>query len=157
MQRIPRYRQCFVCGKENAAGLDVQFFRRGSVVTCEWVPAEKHLGYRDRTHGGVVATILDEAMSWAPASGFRRMCYSIELSVKYRQPVPSGERCRVEAEVVELKPRAARTAGRILNAQGLVCAESTGLYFPLRPGKTEEMLPYLYIEGEEREVTIDDL
>jgi uncharacterized protein (TIGR00369 family) len=154
---IPRYKQCFVCGKENAAGLDVQFFRQGDAIVCEWLPAEKHLGYRDRTHGGVVATILDEAMSWAPTRGFRRMCYSIELSVKYRQPIPSGEPCRVVAEVVEMKSRAARTAGRILNARGVVCAESTGLYFPLAPGKTEEILPYLYIEGSERDVTLDDL
>jgi uncharacterized protein (TIGR00369 family) len=157
MRRIPRYKLCFVCGRENAAGLDVQFFRDGSRVFCDWVPAEKHLGYRDRIHGGVVATILDEAMSWAPVNGFRRMCYSIDLSVKYRQPVPSGEPCRVEAEVLELKSRAARTSGRVVSSQGAVFAEATGLYFPLKPGLTEEILKYLYIEGEDREVTLEDL
>jgi uncharacterized protein (TIGR00369 family) len=158
MQKIPRYRQCFVCGRDNAAGLDVQFFRLEGKIVCDWVPHEKHLGYRDRIHGGIVATILDEAMSWAPTAAFGRMCYSIELAVKYRQAVPASETLRVEAEVEEQKPRLARTRGRILNAAGEVCAEATGTYFPLRPGKTEELLPYLYIEGDEgRAVGLEDL
>jgi len=157
MRKIPRYRLCFVCGRDNPASLDVHFFRDGDKVVCDWVPHEKHLGYRDRVHGGVVATILDEAMSWAPARAWRRMGYSIELTVKYRQPVPSGVACRVEAEALEVKSRAARTAARILSPDGIVYAEATGVYFPLKAGKTEEILEYLYVEGEERPVTLDDL
>jgi uncharacterized protein (TIGR00369 family) len=157
MRKIPRYLECFVCGRENAAGLDVQFFRDGDKVVCDWLPAEKHLGYRDRVHGGVVASILDEALSWAPASEYQRMCFSIELCIKYRRPIPSGEAVRVEAELVDCKPRAAKARGRILNAAGQVCAEATGVFLPLKDGKTEEILPALYIEGEERKVTLEDL
>ncbi|MBI4603864.1 MAG: PaaI family thioesterase [Planctomycetes bacterium] len=157
MRRIPRYKLCFVCGRDNAAGLDVEFFRDGPKVVCDWIPHEKHLGYRDRVHGGIVATILDEAMSWAPAAELGRMCYSIELSVKYRQPIPSGAAVRVEAEVVELRSRAARTRGRIVDSEGRVRAEATGLYFPLPGGKTEEILPCLYLEGDDRPVTLEDL
>lgn len=158
MRKIPRYKLCFVCGRDNPASLDVHFFRDGGRVLCDWNPQEKHLGYRDRVHGGVVATILDEAMSWAPAQEWRRMGYSIELAVKYRQPVPSGRTCRVEAEAVEVKSRFARTTGRILAPDGGVCAEATGVYFPLKAGQTEEILKYLYLEGEEdRPVSLDDL
>jgi len=157
VHKIPRYRLCFVCGRDNAASLDVQFFRDGPRIHCEWTPDPKHLGYPDRAHGGIVATILDEAMSWAPAADWKRMAYSIELTVKYRRPIPRGMKCRVEAEVVELKRRFARTTGRVLDVQGIVCAEANGLYFPLPDGKTEEILPELYIEDESRRVTLDDL
>ena len=85
------------------------------------------------------------------------MAYSIELTVKYRRPVPRGMKCRVEAEVLELKRRFARTTGRVLDSQGIVCAEANGLYFPLPDGKTEEILPELYIEDEDRRVTLEDL
>jgi hypothetical protein len=53
--------------------------------------------------------------------------------------------------------RVARAAGRILDADGRLCMEATGSYFPLPAGKTEEVLAHLYIEGEERPVTLDDL
>ena len=156
MKCLPRYKLCFVCGRDNAAGLDIQFFREGSKIFCEWVPEEKHLGYRDRVHGGVVASILDEAMGWAPTYVFKRLCYSIEISIKYRQPIPSREAVRVEAEIAENKGRVATTRGWILNSQGSVCAEASGLYIPLKPGQTEEILPHLYLESEEREVTPED-
>jgi len=156
MKRLPRYKLCFVCGRDNAAGLDVQFFRDGPKIFCDWLPDEKHLGYRDRVHGGVVASILDEAMGWAPTFVFKRLCYSIEISVKYRQPIPSREAVRVEAEIDENKGRVATTKGRILNCSGSVCAESSGIYIPLKPGQTEEILPHLYLEGENRGVTPED-
>jgi acyl-coenzyme A thioesterase PaaI-like protein len=157
VKRLPRYRLCFVCGRENGAGLNLQFFRDGSRVYCDWVPDDKHLGYRDRLHGGVVAAALDEAMAWAPALELGRLCYSIELCVKYRRAIPSGAPVVVEGLLVENRKRAVRTAGRILALDGAVSAEATGLYYPLRAVETEAILPHLYIEGEARGVTLADL
>jgi uncharacterized protein (TIGR00369 family) len=157
MKPLPRYRLCFVCGRDNLAGLDIQFYRDGEKVTCAWVPAEKHLGYRDRVHGGVSASLLDEAMGWTPTAKLRRLLYTVEISVKYRRAVPAGQLARVEAELIGEPSRMARAAGRILDAEGRVCVEATGSYFPLPEGKTEEVLRHLYLEGEDREVTRDDL
>ena len=157
MKPLPRYQLCFVCGRDNLAGLDIQFYRDGEKVTCAWVPAEKHLGYRDRVHGGVCASLLDEAMGWTPTAKLRRLLYTVEISVKYRRPVPAGQLARVEAELVGEPSRIARAAGRILDAEGRICVEATGSYFPLPGGKTEEVLRHLYLEGEDREVTLDDL
>ncbi|HEU5394520.1 MAG TPA: PaaI family thioesterase [Candidatus Methylomirabilis sp.] len=157
MKRLPRYRLCFVCGRDNSAGVDLQFYREGDRVVCEWTPEEKHLGYRDRAHGGVVASVLDEAMGWAPTGVLKRLCYTIEISVKYRLPVPSGERVRIEAECVGSPGRIARAAARLIDSRGAICVEATGVYFPLPAGKTEEILPHLYLEGEARGVTPEDL
>jgi uncharacterized protein (TIGR00369 family) len=157
MKRLPRYKLCFVCGRENGAGLNLQFYRDGPRVYCDWVPDEKHLGYRDRLHGGVVAAALDEAMAWAPALELGRLCFSIELCVKYRKPIPSGVQVVVEGTLVENRRRVARTEGRVLGSDGGILAEATGLYYPLRPGETEAILPHLYIEDDGRPVTLADL
>ena len=92
MRKLPRYKSCFVCGGANPAGLDIQFHRDATGVSCTWVPDEKHLGYRDRVHGGVTASILDEVMGWVPSSEYRRLCYSIELNVNPKSPVRSRVR-----------------------------------------------------------------
>ena len=146
-----------MCGDANPAGLDVQFHRDAAGVTCAWLPEEKHLGYRDRVHGGVIASILDEVMAWVPSSEYRRLCYSIELNVKYRRPVIAGRTYRVEGRVVEVKRRAARTEARVIDEAGVVYAAATGMYMPLPEGETEKVLKYLHIDGEEREVTAEDL
>lgn len=157
MSRLPRYKHCFVCGGANPAGLDIQFHRDAQGVSCTWIPAEKHLGYRDRVHGGITASILDEAMGWAPASEYRRLCYSIELHVRYRRPIIAGHPYRVEAKVVQVKRRVARTEARVVDEAGTVYASATGAYVPMPEGETEDVLRYLHLEGEERDVTVADL
>lgn len=157
MTKLPRYKNCFVCGVANKAGLDIQFYREGNRVECSWKPEEKHLGYSDRVHGGVTAAILDETMGWTPSAEYRRLCISIEINVKYRLPIAAGRSFRVEAEALELKHRASRTQGRVVDDEGALYATATGLYVPLPPGDTEKVLEYLYIEGIDRSVTLDDL
>lgn len=156
--KLPRYENCFVCGRNNPAGLDLEFQRRGDLVFAKWIPEEKHLGYRDRVHGGVVAAILDEAMGWAPSHETGRLCYSAEISVRYRKPVPAGSDLRVEARMVENRRRLVRSRGRLVGDDGVVYATATGTYVPLSPDETDSVLGYLYLEGdEERPITTMDL
>ena len=57
---------CFGCGPANATGLRLEFLLAddGSVVSLPVVPStfDGHPGY---LHGGIIATLLDEAMSKA--------------------------------------------------------------------------------------------
>ena len=157
-KKLPRYKSCFVCGRDNLAGLDIQFRRNGDLVFASWSPEEKHRGYSDRVHGGVIASILDEAMGWAPTSELGKLCYSAELSVRFRLPVSVGQELRVEARLVEKRKRLLRTEGRLLDGDGSVHATATGTYLPLPREKMEEVLGYLYVEGDEgRPVTSADL
>jgi uncharacterized protein (TIGR00369 family) len=157
LRPLPRYRPCFVCGRENTAGLDLCFYRDGRKVHCDWTPAARHLGYPDRAHGGVTAAVLDEAMGWAPAAEVGRLLYTVEVCVKYRRPIAAGGCHRVEAELVDAASRLVRTTGRILDADGAVCATATGLYLPLPTERADEVLRHLYLEGEDRPVTRADL
>ncbi len=157
MVKLPRYKECFVCGDANSAGLSMQFYRDGVRVTCAWTPHAKHCGYRDRIHGGVIASILDEAMAWAPASHYGRLCYSIDLQIKYRLPVAAGKELRVDAEVTEVRSRATRTKGQVTDHDGRVFATSTGLYVPLASAESEQVIEYLYLDEVDRRVTADDL
>jgi len=57
-------------------------------------------------HGGIIATLLDEAMSKAVrASG--RTSMTRQMEIDYLRPVPSGAAIRIEGRVVEA--RAANT------------------------------------------------
>ncbi|MEE8093575.1 MAG: PaaI family thioesterase, partial [Gammaproteobacteria bacterium] len=90
-------------------------------------------GYRDRVHGGITASILDEVMGWVPSSEYRRLCYSIELNVKYRRPVIVGHTYRVEGKIVEVRRRATRTEARVVDEAGAtVYASATGVYRTFR-------------------------
>ncbi len=124
--------RCFGCGPANAAGLHLEFLLAGdgSVVSLPTVPNtfEGHPGY---LHGGVIATLLDEAMSKATrARGLTTMTRHLE--VEYLRPVPSGAPLRVEGCVARSEGRKHWVESRILDAAGKLLAEAKGLFLGVR-------------------------
>ncbi len=125
--------RCFGCGPANATGLRLEFLLAddGSVVSLPVVAGtfDGHPGY---LHGGIIATLLDEAMSKAVrAKGSTSMTRKME--VDYLRPVPSGVPLRIEGRVVRNEPRKHWAEARILNEKGNVLAEAKGLFIEVRP------------------------
>jgi uncharacterized protein (TIGR00369 family) len=125
--------RCFGCGPANEAGLRLEFLLAddGSVVSLPVVPGtfDGHPGY---LHGGIIATLLDEAMSKAVrAQGKTSMTRKIEID--YLRPVPSGAPIRIEGRVVRNEPRKHWAEARVVSQQGTVLAEGKGLFIEVRP------------------------
>ena len=56
---------CFGCGKKNPFGLRLKFKRDGKSVRTEYTPGEYYQSWPDIIHGGIIVTMLDEAMGHA--------------------------------------------------------------------------------------------
>lgn len=124
--------RCFGCGPANASGLHLEFLlaEDGSVVSLPTVTNhfEGHPGY---LHGGVIATLLDEAMSKATrARGLTTMTRHLEID--YLRPVPSGAPLRVEGRVTRSEGRKHWVESRILDAKETVLAQGHGLFVEVR-------------------------
>ncbi len=124
---------CFGCGQENPKGLRLEFLLAadGSVASLPTVSStfEGHPGY---LHGGIIATLLDEAMSKAVrAKGLTAMTRHIEID--YLRPVPSAAPLRVEGRVLRGEGRKHWTESKILNAHGMVLAQAAGVFIEIRP------------------------
>jgi acyl-coenzyme A thioesterase PaaI-like protein len=57
---------CFGCSLKNKAGLQMKFYtteKLDSVIS--WLKVPDHLcGWSNLVHGGIISTMLDEAMGW---------------------------------------------------------------------------------------------
>jgi uncharacterized protein (TIGR00369 family) len=154
---LPRYRRCFVCGRDNAAGLNVTFHRSGSIVTANFSGDNRHVGFPQQLHGGIISSLLDEAMGWAAVSAAAKMVQTWEITIRFHRALPPERSVRVEAWVEEKKSRYVLAAGRILDEQGNIYARGSGKYFRLSDAQEKEILRELYVEGEEgRPVTPED-
>jgi uncharacterized protein (TIGR00369 family) len=118
---------CFGCGIQNEIGLKLAFYRTGDGVTATFVPRTEHEGYMRMTHGGIVSTLLDEAMSWAVIDS-GRLAVTARMSVDFRRPVPSREELTINARVTRDRGRAVETSGEIRSTNGELLASSTGLF-----------------------------
>jgi hypothetical protein len=63
---------CFACGRQNPIGLQMQFRRDGDDgVHCEYTPRPEGQGFPGVVHGGVLVSLMDEAMAWAMFAAHR--------------------------------------------------------------------------------------
>lgn len=130
--------RCFGCGQANATGLRLDFFLAddGSVVSLPAISDgfEGHPGY---LHGGIIATLLDEAMSKSVrARGLTAMTRHLEAD--YLRPVPSAAPLRIEGRIERSEGRKHWTEAKILNAHGTILAQAKGLFIEIRSREKSE-------------------
>ncbi len=108
---------CFACGRKNELGLQMRFREEPGRVVCGVILPPWLQGWRGIAHGGAVSLLLDEAMAHAIGhTGF--LAATASMSLRFRQPVPVGERVTVRARVIEQRLGAASAEAEVLNAQG---------------------------------------
>jgi uncharacterized protein (TIGR00369 family) len=116
--------RCFGCGGANDQGMKLTFVQDNEKrrIIGRFVLGEKYQGGGGMAHGGIIATLLDEAMG--KVCRFRDVrAVTAELSVQYLRPVSVQEEIIVEGwEEVEQKGRNLFHAGEIRNAAGDVLA-----------------------------------
>lgn len=120
---------CFVCGKNNPCGLKLSFNRIDGKTTSEFTPSTLHHGYKNITHGGIIAAVLDEAMVHAALDALDKETVPItaEISVRFRKPLIAGQKSYIEAEIVRKGTRLIEAKARLTSsATGDVIAEGRG-------------------------------
>lgn len=85
-------------------------------------------------HGGIIATLLDEAMG--KVNRFRDVrAVTAELTVEYLKPVRVDEELQIEAYEVEKNGRSLFHAGEIRNRAGEVLARGRGRFVEVDPAR----------------------
>jgi acyl-coenzyme A thioesterase PaaI-like protein len=121
---------CYACGERNERGLHMVFRREGERAVCDYTPCEYQQGYPGRMHGGLVATLLDEAMGWA-VYGAQQWGATARLSVRFRQPVGLDQHLRVEAWITHNRSRLIELRGEVRDNAGALLAEADGTFMKL--------------------------
>ena len=108
---------CFVCGADNEQGLQIMFGVGGSGAAAVWRPSSVWEGFRGTIHGGIVSTVLDEAMSKAILfMGYRAV--TCDLRVRLRLRVEPGDELCVQGWVIEKRKRRITAEARLMTLDG---------------------------------------
>lgn len=126
-------RMCMVCGRDNDASLKARFLElEDGELLGVFSPLESHQSYPGRLHGGISSAILDETIGRAinirepDAWGV-----TVELSLKYRKPVPLDDEILAVARITKDSRRIFEGSGEIVLSDGTVAVEATGRYMKL--------------------------
>jgi len=119
---------CFGCSSANASGLQLRFRRRGDEIQAAVTVGDRFHGAPGVTHGGIVATLLDEVSCAAAVFLRDQHVVTGELTIRYSRPCPVEVPLDLAARVVEETSRWLVIEGRVEQG-GALLARSTGKFF----------------------------
>ena len=117
---------CFVCGRNNSGGLHLSFEIDPEKQTLQttFVAGPTFQGWDGIVHGGIVSTLLDEAMAKLVYElGYQAITASLEI--KFKKPASILEPLFVYGEIAEISKRLIKAKSRVTREDGTILATGT--------------------------------
>jgi acyl-coenzyme A thioesterase PaaI-like protein len=128
-ERADLARWCYACGDLNPIGLHLRFrMEEGGWAIAGFVASREHQGYPGYVHGGVVSTLLDEAMGWA-TYGVGVWAVTGRLETRFRDIVPTNQPLEVRGRIERDRGRTLDVVAELRDASGRLLADAKGLLF----------------------------
>ncbi len=141
---------CFGCGAQNPIGLHLQFTADEEGVRAQFVPAPEHQGFENVVHGGIISSVMDEAMAWATAAaGY--WAVTGEIRLRFKRPLRVAESTTVSARVTSARGRLIATEAKLLSdIDGAEIAVGSATFMRVDP-ETEAAWSARYLPAERPE------
>lgn len=127
--KFETYGNCFVCGQNNPNGLRLNFEidEEKKTLKTTFVATPTFQGWDGIVHGGIVSTLLDEAMAKLVYElGYQSVTASLEI--KFKKPAPILEPLLVYGEITEVNRRVVRAKARVTKENGTLLAEGKSTF-----------------------------
>jgi len=123
----PRFDTCFACGKDNALGLKLEFSYSADKAVAEFASPACYEGYNGFIHGGIITTLMDEAMAKAILISGKR-AVTAQITTHFRKPLTTGLKVLTSGWITEAKTRTIKTAAQIADATGSLIATAEAVF-----------------------------
>lgn len=122
------YTDSFGSGSGNQMGLGLSFLRdkENQRVVCRTKLDKRFAAYKRLLHGGIVVTMLDEAMGWSVYAAKDILGVTTEISTTFHFPMFVGKTYDVVGWMAAHRDTYAVTKAAIYTAHGRLVAEASG-------------------------------
>ena len=120
---------CFVCGRRNELGLHIPMKESVKDHTCSftWTPGPMFQGYAGIVHGGILSTLMDEAMAYAVMNN-QITAVTADIRVRFIRPTPVGIPLKFVATRVGQRKNLHFARASVILPDGAVLAEAEGRF-----------------------------
>ena len=126
MKQLRDNQKCYACGKQNPVGLGVDFDidAKTRSIRATFTPSDMHQGFEGYVHGGILLTLLDEAMAKL-AFSLGSPSLTAEMTTKFKSPASPGDKLTVSGRLIQETKKLIQAEARIQRGT-VVIAEATG-------------------------------
>jgi acyl-coenzyme A thioesterase PaaI-like protein len=115
---------CFGCSPNNPYGLQLRFTRAAQGCDAICTVPDRLCGFDGLVHGGILATLLDEAAAWAVIAHLGRLGLTREMTTRYLKPVPTSTEILLNGRVTSHDGHKAVVWSAVHAIDGTLLAES---------------------------------
>lgn len=130
-------KMCIICGINNEAGLKAPFYEmEDKSVVSIFKYSQIHQSYPERTHGGLISTMLDEIIGraiWIDEPDVWGV--TMDLHVKFRKPTPLDTPLYAVGKITKNSKKFFSGTGYIKDMNGNILAEAEANYIKLPVSK----------------------
>ncbi len=119
---------CFGCGAKNPIGLHLHFEQAGEKFVATKILAREYEGYENVAHGGIIMTLMDEAMGNYVQTVHHEMALTGRLEIRYRHPTPIEQELTISAWQESQRRNIVTMRAEVQTADGVVTAEATAKF-----------------------------
>ena len=98
----------------------------GAKITIEYTPPAHVGSWRNVLHGGVISTLLDEAIILVGMASFRSAASTASLEIRFRNPAPTCTKLIISANRTKMSQKTVDVEANLALEDGTVCATGTG-------------------------------
>ena len=98
----------------------------GAKITIEYMPPAHVGSWRNVLHGGVISTLLDEAIILVGIASFRNAASTASLEIRFRNPAPTCTKLIISANRTKMSQKTVDVEANLALEDGTVCATGTG-------------------------------
>jgi uncharacterized protein (TIGR00369 family) len=121
--KFETYGNCFVCGGNNPNGLRLSFEidEERQTLKSIFVASPTFQGWDGIVHGGIISTLLDEAMAKLIYElGYQAVTASLEI--RFKKPARILEPLNIYGEITEVSKRLIRAKAHVAQEDGTILA-----------------------------------
>ena len=124
----PENNKCFACGPNNEKGLEMDFKKgKDNEAVCEYVVQSEYQGYDGIVHGGIITTMIDEAMS-KTIHYHDKVAVTAEIKVRFKKSLMINTLITIQANI-------SSTRGRFIEASGKITDTKSGTIYAVGTAK----------------------
>lgn len=134
LHRLPGSPGCVICDNNGSnprsLGLAIMWNETGKTVHIPCTPDESWCGYSNIVHGGVIASVLDEAMAWVVKQVSGDWAFTADCSLRFKKAIEPGRAYTAVASVETMASRKITAQARFLDADGQVAVLASAVFLP---------------------------
>lgn len=136
LTKLPGSPGCVICDNNGsnprALGLSIFWNEPEQTVCIPCRPDDTWCGYSSIVHGGVVASVLDEAMAWVVKQVTGDWAFTADYTIRFKTALAPGNEYTAIASVQEAGRRKILAEARLVDADGTVAAQAHGVFLPAK-------------------------